>query len=97
VSVGFENHARQVHTHELSEIDKIRGAKVEAGRVDLPVGEGEPSPDMPGTLWTLYLLLEFVLTDGRIGGTGGTLLLSFCRLPADMELVRAGVGGELPP
>jgi hypothetical protein len=42
-------------------------------------------------------LLEDVFTVGRIGGTGGTLLLSFCRLPADMELVRAGVGGELPP
>jgi hypothetical protein len=37
-----------MHTHELSDIDKIRGAKREAGRVDL--GDGEPNPDMPGTL-----------------------------------------------
>jgi hypothetical protein len=57
-------------------------------------GDGEPKPDMPDTL---YLLLEDVVTDGRIGGTGGMLLLSFCRLPADIELVRAGVDGELPP
>jgi hypothetical protein len=77
-------------------MDKMRGAKEEAGRVDLPVGEGEPRPDMPDTL---YLWFGLVLTAGRMGGTGGTLLLllSLCRLPADMELVRAGVGGELPP
>jgi hypothetical protein len=95
--VGLGHLSSEIRTQELSDIDKILGAKREAGVADLPVGEGEPRPDMPGTLWTLYLLLADVLTDGRIGGTGGTLLLSLCRLPADIELVRAGVGGELPP
>ena len=51
---------------------------------------------MPDTLWTLYLLLEDVLTGGRPGGSGGALL-GFRRMPSDFELDRAAAGGVLPP
>ena len=79
-------------THVLSEIDNIRGAYGEVGRDDFD--DGDPSPDIPETL---YLLLEEVDIVGRFGGIGGGVgrLPSDCRLEAELESI--SVGGVAVP
>lgn len=57
------------HTHVLSVIERILGAYGDTGRVALC--DGEPSPDIPDTL---YLLLEDVDIAGRAGIGGAPLL-----------------------
>lgn len=65
----------------------MRGAYGEVGREDF--GAGEPSPDMPDTL---YLLLADVRAFGLVGGC---MLLRFCRFDAEFEVV--SIGGVVPP
>lgn len=78
------------HTHVLSAIDRILGAYGDVGR-DI-FCDGEPSPDMPDTL---YLLLEDVDIVGRAGIGWAPSLFNICRLVAELEFVRAG--GVVPP
>lgn len=49
-------------------IDCIRGAYGDTGKVDLPLIDGAPSPDMPDTLCRL---LELRGNDGRDVNGGG--------------------------
>lgn len=75
-------------TNVLLSMDKTRGAY---GDEDFCAGE--PRPDIPDTL---YLLLEDVMTVGRVGG--GMLLPKLERFEAEFEVVSApGVGGVVPP
>lgn len=73
----------------FSEMDNIRGAYGDVGRDDF--WDGDPSPDIPDTL---YRLLEDVEIVGRAGGGGGRFPKVW-RLDAEFELVSAG--GVVPP
>ena len=80
-----EKNLNYQHTQALSVIDRILGAYGDVGRDDFC--DGDPSPDIPETL---YLLLEDVDIVGRAGIGGAPLLFNVCRLEAELEFVRAG-------